>query len=82
MKACGGELLSQFVLLEIDRHENQPWRKRDLSFSQALAFPCLRRGVIHLIDTDLLRAMGIPESEGVESRAKDNDLPKPSFDGS
>jgi hypothetical protein len=53
-----------------------------LSFSQALAFPCLRRRVVHLIDTDLSCAMGIPESESVESGAKDDDLPKPSFDSS
>jgi hypothetical protein len=51
-----------------------------LSFGQALAFPGLRRGVVHLIDTDLSCAMGIPESESVESGAKDDDLPNPSFD--
>jgi len=50
--------------------------------SQALAFPCLRRGVVHLIDTDLSCAMGVPESESVESGAKDDDLPNPSFDSS
>jgi hypothetical protein len=33
-------------------------------------------------DTDLSRAMGIPESESVESGAKDDDLPNPSFDSS
>jgi hypothetical protein len=53
-----------------------------LSFGQALEFPCLRRGVVHLIDTDLSCAMGIPESERVESGAKDDDLPNPSFDSS
>jgi hypothetical protein len=52
----------------------------DLSFSQALAFPCLGRGVLQLIDPDLSYAMGIPESESVESGAKDDDLPNPSFD--
>ena len=51
-----------------------------MRFSQALAFPCLRRGVVHLIDTDLPCAMGIPESESVESGAKDDDLPNRSFD--
>ena len=39
------------------------------------------RGV-NLIDTDLSCAMGIPESESVESGAKDDDLPNPSFDSS
>jgi hypothetical protein len=34
----------------LDWHENKPWRKCDLSFSQALAFPCLRRGVVHFIE--------------------------------
>jgi hypothetical protein len=82
LKACGDKLLCQIVLLEIDLHENQPWRKCYISFSQALAFPCLRRGVVHLIDTDLKSAIGIPESEGVESGAKDDDLPNPSFDNS
>ena len=81
LKACGDELLSHIVLLEIDWREDKPGRKRDLSFGQALEFPCLRRGVVHLIDADLC-AMGIAESESVESRAKDDDLPNPSFDGS
>ena len=36
--------------------------------------------VVHLIDTDLSCAMGIAESERVESRAQDDDLPNPSFD--
>ncbi len=80
LKACGDELLSHIVALEIDRHESKPWRKCNLSFGQALAFPCLRRGVVHLIDTDLACAMGIPESESVESGAKDDDLPNPPFD--
>jgi hypothetical protein len=53
-----------------------------LSFTQALAFPRLRRGVVRLIDTNLLCAMGIPESESVESGAKDDDLPNSSFDSS
>jgi len=44
--------------------------KSDLSFGQALAFPCLRRGVVHLIDTDLSSAVRIPESESVESGAR------------
>ena len=82
LKARGDELLSQIVPLEIDGHENKPWRKCDLSFGQALEFPCLRRGVVHLIDADLPCAMGIPESESVESGAKDDDLPNPSFDSS
>ena len=82
LKACVDELLSYIVPLEIDWHENKPRRKCDLSFGQALEFPCLRRGVVHLIDTDLLCAMGIPESESVESGAKDDDLPNPSFDSS
>jgi hypothetical protein len=43
---------------------------------------CLRRGLVHLIDTDLPCAMGIPEGESVESGAKDDDLPNPSFDSS
>src|SRR6267378_3446336 len=81
LKVCGDELLSHIVPLEIDWHENKPWRKCDLSFGQALAFPCLRRGVVHLIDTDLSCAMGIPESESVESGAKDDDLPNPASRG-
>jgi SAM-dependent methyltransferase len=80
LKVCGDELLSHIVPLEIDWHENKPWRKCDLRFKQALAFPCLRRGVVHLIDTDLSCAKGIPESESVEASAKDDDLPNPSFD--
>ena len=28
---------------------DKPWRKCDLSFSQALAFPCLRRGLVHIV---------------------------------
>jgi len=36
--------------------------------------------VVHLVDTDLACAMGIPESESVESGAKDDDLPNPPFD--
>jgi hypothetical protein len=35
----------------------------ELSFSQALAFPCLRGGVVHFINADLSCAMGTPESE-------------------
>jgi hypothetical protein len=38
--------------------------------------------MVHLIDTDLSCAMGIPESESVESGTKDDDLPNPSFDSS
>jgi hypothetical protein len=53
-----------------------------LSFSQALAFPRLRGRVVHLIDTDLSCAVGIPKSESVESGAKDDDLSNPSFDSS
>ena len=53
---------------------------RKLSFSQALAFPCLRRRVIHLIDADMARAMRVPESESVETGAKDDDLTNPFFD--
>jgi len=80
LKACGDQLLSHVVPLEIDWHENKPWRNCDLSVGQALEFPCLRRGVVHLIDTNLSYAMGIPESERVESGAKDDDLLNPSFD--
>ena len=82
LKACAGELLCQIVPLEIDWHENKPWRKCDLNFSHALEFPCLRGGVVHLIDTDLLCAMGTAESESVESGAKDDDLANPFFDSS
>ena len=52
----------------------------ELSFSQALALPCLRGRVVHLIDADLSCSMGIPESECVQSGAKDDDLPNASFD--
>ncbi len=52
-----------------------------MGFGEALAFTCLRGGVVHLKNTDLQRAMGIPESESVESGAKDDDLPNPLFDG-
>src|SRR5262245_21273030 len=82
LKACADERLPQTVPLEIDRHESQPWRKGELSFSQLLAFPCLRCGVVHLIDTDLSCAMGTSQSERVESGAEDDDLPHPSFDSS
>jgi hypothetical protein len=54
---------------------------RDVSFSQAFAFPRLRRGMVHLIDKDLC-AVGIAKSKRVESGAKDDDLPNPSFDSS
>jgi hypothetical protein len=37
--------------------------------------------MVHLIDTDLLRAVGIAESECVESRAEDDDLLDSAFDG-
>jgi hypothetical protein len=33
--------------------------------------------VVHLVDTDLSRDMGIAESESGESGAKDGDLPNP-----
>ena len=82
LKACGSEFISHIVLLEIDGHENKPWGKGDLRFRQALAFRCLRRGVIYLIDTDLKGAMGIAESESVEPGAKDDDLPNASLDRS
>src|SRR5206468_12073752 len=35
LKACGDELLSHIVPLEIDWHENKPWRKCDSSFSRS-----------------------------------------------
>src|SRR5262249_3921308 len=82
LKACADEHLPHIVPLEIDWHEHELWRKCELSFSDALAFPCLRGGVVHLIDTDLSCAMGTSESERVESGAKDDDLPNPSFDSS
>jgi hypothetical protein len=82
LKACADKRLPQIVPLKIDWHENKPWRNCQLSFSQALAFPCLRGGVVHLIDTDLSCAMGTPEGESVESGAKDDDLQNPSFDSS
>jgi hypothetical protein len=70
------------IPLEIDWHQSKPWRECELSFSQALAFPCLRGGMVHLIDTDLRFAIRTPESESVESGAKDDDLPNPSADSS
>jgi hypothetical protein len=36
--------------------------------------------MVHLIDADLLRAVRIPQSESVESGAKDHDLPNSTFD--
>jgi len=80
LKPCSDEFLSHIVPLEIDWHENKLGWKCDLSFSQPLAFPCLRRGVVNLVDMDLSCAMGIPESERVESGAKDDDLPNPPVD--
>jgi hypothetical protein len=47
-----------------------------------MAFPCLRRGMVHLVDTVVSCVVGIPESERVESSSKDDDLPGASFDGS
>src|SRR5262245_66620423 len=80
LKACDDKHLPQIVPLEIDGHESKPWRKCELSFSQTLAFPCLRGGVVHLIDADLSCAMRASESESVKSGAKDDDLPNSSFD--
>src|SRR5262245_55687805 len=80
LKAGADEHLPQIVPLEIDWHDNKTWRKCELSVRQSLAFPCLRGRVVHLIDPDLSGAMGIPESERVESGAKDDDLPNPSVD--
>ena len=54
----------------------------ELSFSQALAFPCLRGGVVHFINADLSCAIRTLKSESVKSGAKDDDLPNPSFDSS
>jgi len=71
LKACGDELLSHIVPLEIDWHENKPWRKCDLSFGQALAFPCLRRGVVHLI---LAPCTPIPSAELDTSWSSGNQL--------
>jgi len=52
----------------------------ELRPSAGVSMPASRG--VHLIDTDLSCAMGIPESESVESGAKDDDLPNPSFDSS
>src|SRR5262249_10386608 len=82
LKACADKRLPQIVPLEIDWHESKPWRKCELSFSQALAFPCLRGGGVHLIDADLSCAMGVSESESVKSGARRNDLPNPCLDSS
>ena len=81
MKACGGEFHPHVLVFEIDWHENQRGRECDFGFRQALALPCLRGGVVYLIDTDLLRGMRTSESEGVESGAQDDDLLDSAFDG-
>src|SRR5262249_46795208 len=79
LKAGAAELLLQIILLEIDGHEGEPWRRREFSPHQALALPCLGGGMIHFKDA-YASGMGIAERESVEPGAQDDDLPNPSLD--
>ena len=80
LKTGAAELLLQIILLEIDGHEGEPWRRREFSTHEALALPCLGGGMIHFKDA-YPSGMGIAERESVEPGAKDHDLPNPSLDG-
>jgi len=73
--------LAERRCLEVDGHEGEIARRRDLRSGEPLALKCLGGRVIDLEDTDRARPARLAVGKGVEAGTQDQVLHKPARDG-